>query len=296
MSVRFNHFRNPKKIINQYVQPLVTYFKIHKLINYWQQKLDYKLLPILLYHSVGGTTLSKFNMSSEAFEQQIEFISKKFRIVRLSEIGQKLNETSAGSSHEGYCVITFDDAYQNIIKNVHPIMVKYQAPYTIFVPTDFIGSMTNWIQVPERVLSDEELKALHKSKLVDYGSHMASHQNTEGIDEDMLMLEAQKSKRVLEQLLAIESIIMFSYPYGGIHDYSKKTINLLRESGYKIAVTTRFSAMNSAKDMMMLRRIQLDESDSLKTIHEKLLGYYDWFLIKEYLTFLVRKIFSIPVR
>jgi len=285
-----------KITFNCFIHRFVTYFKIHKLIIYWQIKVNYKLLPILLYHSIGGSALSKFNMSLEAFEQQIEFLSNNFRILRLIEIEEKLNDSSAGVGDERCCVITFDDAYQNIFKYVHPIMVKYQAPYTIFVPTDFIGSVTAWIKVHEKVLTSEELKELNKSKLVDFGSHTASHQNTECINQDGLLIEAQKSKHALEQLLGVKNITLFSYPYGGLHDYSKKTINLLQEAGYKIAVTTRFSAMNSAKAIMMLRRIQLEENDSLKTIYDKLLGYYDWFLIKDYLTFLVRKIFSIPVR
>jgi peptidoglycan/xylan/chitin deacetylase (PgdA/CDA1 family) len=249
-----------------------------------------------MYHSVGGTSSRQFNLTLETFKGQIKFISTNFKIIRLSEIQEKLSDKSTTKNHPRYCVITFDDAYQNIVKNVHKIMVQYQVPYTIFVPTDFIGAKTDWMNASEQILNRKEIKQLHKSGLVDFGSHTASHQNMEMIDPQKQIREAKKSKQELESLLGIQSINMFSYPYGGLHDYSKKTTARLQEAGYKIAVTTRFSAMNSIDNLMTLRRVQLLESDTSKTIFAKLNGEYDWFRFKERLAYFTRKIFSITVR
>ena len=47
-------------------------------------------------------------------------------------------------------VITFDDGYENILKNAHPIMVDMGFPYTIFINPGEIGtnrSQLTWAQV-----------------------------------------------------------------------------------------------------------------------------------------------------
>lgn len=275
---------------------LITGIKLNNIIDIWQANLNYTTLPILMYHSIGGASSSRYNLSTEAFERQINFLSSNFKIIRLSEIKEKLVDNLREINQPQFCVITFDDAYQNIIKNVHAIMLRKRIPYTIFVPTDYIGRKTEWMDVSDQVLNATEIKVLHESGLVDFGSHTASHQSMELNDLQKKIFEAKKSKLELESLLGVKCINMFSYPYGGFHDFSCSTTEVLQNTGYKIAVTTIFNSKNSIRNLLTLRRIQLVEYDSNSTILAKLNGDYDWYMIKEYLIYNLRRLFSVPVR
>jgi len=181
--------------------------------------------------------------------------------------------------------ITFDDGYRNLYLRVHPVMEKLQIPYTVFIPTDFIGSYTTWGAKKVSSLNAQEVKALNKSKLVDIGSHTLSHRSLTQLSTAEVTKELAQSKKYLEDLIA-EPVNMFAYPYGTFRHYSKKIIQLLSDVGHRLAVNACFNSFNRADRNFLLNRIYFFEEDTPSIILAKLKGAYDWYYYAEFIDFL----------
>jgi peptidoglycan/xylan/chitin deacetylase (PgdA/CDA1 family) len=259
------------------------------ILKYYFFLKGYRHIPIIGYHSVGGSKFDKDTISIEAFEKQMAFLSKNFRVGRLVDIPVLLKETKK----EIPVCITFDDARKSVSCNAHKIMVKYKIPYTVFVATRFVGGKTEWADSIEEVMNIDELKELEKSGLVDFGSHTVDHISLGSINEEEVRRQLIESRIQLKKIFHNNDIKIFSYPYGGFDDFSRDTTNALKQCGYKIGVTTVPSVMNSKKKIYTLHRINLNEEDDEKEIRAKIDGQYDWEIIKNKITYIFRSKFSL---
>ena len=110
-----------------------------------QSLLNRRCVSVITYHSVIDRPLPFFDWSfldSELFRKQIAYLSRKFKLLSLSSAVELLEKDAL----EGpAAVITFDDGFQNNFDVAFPILREYQAPATIFLATDYIGSeQTVW--------------------------------------------------------------------------------------------------------------------------------------------------------
>ena len=242
-----------------------------------------------MYHSVGESSTCRYNLSLRAFEKQIEFLASNFRCIRLRDVLGELHAPYINSNVIPVA-ITFDDAYQDLLSYAHPIMEKYGIPYTVFVPTGFIGGTASWrVDKHLSLLSAQELLELKGSGLADFGSHTVNHCSMASLSEKEMAIEASVSRNYLSELLQVDSIDMFAYPYGGPSNYSKQTTRVLRKIGYNLAVTSRTGSMNSYRCRFILRRIVFNEADDDQIMFSKLKGEYDWYFIKELFGYIVRR-------
>jgi len=89
-----------------------------------------KNLRILTYHGISPLALQK-----EAFEKQLQFISKNFDTFWVSEI-PKLLEKGPGSKPQ--VVVTFDDGLKNHVVNAMPLLDKYGVKGTFYIPVSLV--------------------------------------------------------------------------------------------------------------------------------------------------------------
>ena len=245
-------------------------------------------IAIIVYHSVDRTP-DICTISPDAFRRQMDFIRDHFPIIRLDEIREAL--VDQGSTIK--VIITFDDALTDFYECAYPILDKYKIPSTVFVATGFIGGFNDW-DAPfhkcrkKSVMNANELRELHKTKLVEFGSHGIDHLPMSRLEVDEMRRQLAGSKSMLEDLLST-SITMFAYPYGRLRDISPLTTQILSNTDYKIGVTTRWGTRHSVKDILCLRRIYLREMDSQRMIKSKIEGLFDWIpLLKEKVIFGMR--------
>lgn len=98
-------------------------------------------LPVLMYHRVAdeesqGTLDPRLLSATPAeFEEQLEYLASTRTVLSL----QRLLEVRRGEAPlpQNPVVITFDDAYVDFADTAWPILQKYGAPVTLFVPTGF---------------------------------------------------------------------------------------------------------------------------------------------------------------
>ena len=93
---------------------------------------------ILYFHRVNDEGDPFFpSMPTALFEQEMRFISRRYKVVSLGDAVRRLAE---GGPPEPVISITFDDGYQDNFLNAFPILQRYGLPATIFLTTGSIDS------------------------------------------------------------------------------------------------------------------------------------------------------------
>ena len=98
-----------------------------------------KCLFILLYHKIGPPAPPLFGetVSPKDSERQIRFLKKWYEIIDLKDLRSSILNTN---SSKDLVVLTSDDGYRDNFLYAFPILKKYEAPLTIFLTTDLIGT------------------------------------------------------------------------------------------------------------------------------------------------------------
>lgn len=90
---------------------------------------------IVNYHYVRDSEKTEFPTIKacpiKEFEAQIDFLSRHYSFVSIADLWRSTREGAPGKQ----CAVTFDDGYTDHIKNVLPILKKYEAPATFFIVT-----------------------------------------------------------------------------------------------------------------------------------------------------------------
>jgi peptidoglycan/xylan/chitin deacetylase (PgdA/CDA1 family) len=106
--------------------------------------------------------------------------------------------------------------------------------------------------VPGLMLSWDEARAMSRGG-IRFGSHTVSHPVLSRVGRDRARRELQDSKSAIEERLGL-SVEGFAYPNGTPADFLPETKALVRECGYRFAVTTSPGANDEATDAFELRR------------------------------------------
>lgn len=154
-----------------------------------------------------------------------------------------------------------DDNRQKILLNMSKDLGQYAGPRLLM----------NW----------QELKAL-RDRGFEIGSHTISHTPLTDINAVMAEEEILKSKELISQKIESE-IDGFCYPRGA---FSDEHIKMVRQSGYKYAVSTQFGSNRTGQNLFCLKRRDVcDYLDFRKTFGSlffliELSGVMDPILIK----------------
>jgi peptidoglycan/xylan/chitin deacetylase (PgdA/CDA1 family) len=103
---------------------------------------------------------------------------------------------------------------------------------------ELLAGLRSWARVAERpadgdrAMSVEELRGLAASGLVTIGAHTVSHTRLSSLPPAAQRDEIASSKRQLEQWLGTE-VTVFSYPYGRRCHYTRESISICREAGFR---------------------------------------------------------------
>jgi len=168
--------------------------------------------------------------------------------------------------------ITFDDGYSDLLHHAVPVLRELQLPATIFVPTSLVGrSEFSWYPDRPQALSWGEIEQLVAEGLLDVQSHSRTHPWLPRVDDQRAWDEIGGSKRDLEERLPYE-VTIFCYPAGL---YGERELELVREAGYRAAVTTDPGVNLGSPPLHRLRRTLIFWDDSARTFDGKLSGLLD---------------------
>lgn len=241
---------------------------------------------ILMYHGVSKSP--KFNCVTQSLlREQISWLKEKYFVVPLNTLIESLNSDSF-MAHSNLASITFDDGYNSFAELALPVLQALNCHATVFIPSGKAGSYNDWDENVSslnkmEIMSYETLRQLPK-EFVGIGSHGISHISFDGLSIREIERELVESRLEIEQNIS-RPVQFFAFPFGFYpfkykhRLYDDKTKLFL--GGYKAACTTWWGRYNSLKDINMLRRIGIWDSDSFDDFTDKLNGYYDWLEGKE---------------
>lgn len=205
-------------------------------------------VPVFMYHHLlphGEHDGSNGSIISvEDFEQQMAYLfSNGYHTIGLADLylfvlGQK-------SLPERSVVITFDDGYRSNYDYAFPILQQYRLRAVQFPLTFYTDNCYSWL--PH--MSWEQME--EASSVFEYHSH--SH-NLHYYEEGKPVLLVASEERLREDLLKSRELLdcfAFSYPFGVS---SPKAVQILKETGYKMAFTIRRGNVHPGDDPFLLRR------------------------------------------
>ena len=195
---------------------------------------------VLCYHAISPSWEADLSVTPERLERQVRLLLKRgYRAARFTDVVH----SPAG---EKVVAITFDDAFRSVIELALPILQRFGAPGTVFVPTDYAGAEAP-LQLPglDRWLSgrfEGELMPMSWSELRslsaagwEIGSHSASHRHLTQLDDDTLEAELILSKAACENEISGVCTAV-AYPYG---DLDARVLAASRKAGYTAGAALR---------------------------------------------------------
>ncbi len=134
----------------------------------------------------------------------------------------------------------------------HPIPLREQL-------RSQLRALAGPLELPRVMLTWDEVREIHALGMT-IGSHTMTHPNLPNAGVPMAKDELLQARRRLEK--EIDSpVTMFSYPNGGAERYLTPDIqNVVRETGYDAATTSRNAFAGPASDLYALERVQVAEN------------------------------------
>ena len=221
---------------------------------------------ILQYHHVSDTTPAITSISPAQFEKHLQFLADNhFKILPLSEVMEAIK--SSQQLPDKSVVITFDDAYLDILTKGKPLLDKFGYPFTIFVNPGVInqgsGSYLSW----------QQLKEMGEQGVI-IANHGYEHDSMARIPEGVtqaLWLE-QQTKLLNDAEAEIkektgQSWQYYAYPYG---EYTPAIQQWVKQNGY-IAFSQQSGAVGLATDLTSVPRFPASKPyDKLTSLRDKL--------------------------
>jgi peptidoglycan/xylan/chitin deacetylase (PgdA/CDA1 family) len=241
--------------------------------------------------------------SVRQFEAHLRFMKAKMNVVSLSEFF--LGKLSADRTN---VVITFDDGFKSWVTVAIPLLKELKLPAVFFVSSGFLG-----------LSKDDEAEFAHSKLLLSHpshsritgcidsedvktmaeegytvGGHTLNHTNLVNLrDSARLRHEIVDDKQRLEEITGAE-IEYFSYPFGAWNNPDIDVADVLRESGYKGAVTTVSGPNNALSHPYRLCREITHASMGSLVFRARARGNYDAVqLLKQWVPVLLQRRFKL---
>jgi peptidoglycan/xylan/chitin deacetylase (PgdA/CDA1 family) len=116
-------------------------------------------------------------------------------------------------------------------------------------------------ELEERMLTWDQVREMHKQG-ISFGAHTMSHPAVSQLERSAFEREFLTSRKLLETGLDA-SMPDFAYPFGKPSDQSPAVEEFLARNGYRSAVTTVDGYNTPDTSSFKLRRLQIDDGDSL---------------------------------
>jgi len=205
--------------------------------------------PILCYHKIAPPP-------KQARIKGL-YLEPKLFLRQMSEIKQEgLTASFLGCSDVSMketITITFDDGFVSNFIEAVPLMKKVGVQAINYLVADRIGQTSDW-EAREGGEADPLMDELQVREWLaaghQIGAHTCTHPRLSFLSRDQAKEEILASKKKLEDRFGLP-MDHFAYPYG---DYNQTTVELVREAGFKTAVTMHRGVNTPSTPELELRR------------------------------------------
>ena len=221
---------------------------------------------ILQYHHVSVTTPASTSISPEQFSLHMQYLEDNdFTVIALSTLMESITQQKTLPNKS--VVITFDDAYLDILTNGKPILDKHNFPFTIFINPSIVNRKSS------HYLSWQQLKTMADDGVI-IANHGMTHDSLTRIPEGMTQQTWLAENT--ETLLSAEKMILdntgqswryLAYPYG---EYSPAIQQWVQENNF-VAFTQQSGAVGLNTDTTTIPRFPVSQPyDQLSSLRDKL--------------------------
>lgn len=230
-------------------------------------------VPVLMYHKVLPDYSDDLTVSVSQLEEHLQFLQRNgYHILPLSSLLDSISAKSRLPSKSVF--ITFDDGYLNNLRFAYPLLEKYGAPATIFLPTSYIGQKSAWDREADDLMSISQLKSLNPT-LISFGLHSHSHQNYKTLGIDKIADDLQQNIGYFKTN-NLPFVPAFAYPYGG-RPKDKMLLRQMKETMQSMGIKMAFRIGNrlnrSFSNVYELQRLDIKGTDSPAVFRKKLRGW-----------------------
>ena len=220
-------------------------------------------LRVLVYHRVSDDR-DPLALSPAKFRRQMEYLAAN-GFQGLDAV-TALDLLAAGQLEPRTVAITFDDGFEDVLDNAHPVLAGLGFSATVFVATAVIGGDGSYdFAVPgASTLSWEQIRELDASNVLRFEPHSRTH-------DDDARDEIAESKAELEQQIGRETHA-FCYPSGFV---GPREGELTRQAGFRYGLTCEPGLNTASTDPYFIHRVHIDGTDSLRTFSAKVAGSHD---------------------
>lgn len=218
--------------------------------------LSARQTPILTYHAVAERVDPRFApyaVTPAELEQQLGWLRDRgYRFLTVADYARALQRSVA--LPERTVVLTFDDAFADFRAVALPLLQRYGAVATLYVPTAFVGGTSRWAEPRgegARALLDWDGLRTVRDAGVEIGGHAHTHRRMAGLSDAEIVDEVGACKAALEAELDAGAST-FAYPFG---DHDRRVRRAVRDAGYDAACEVRELPSTSADDPYALRRL-----------------------------------------
>lgn len=220
--------------------------------------------PVLIYHHV-----TWFKPTDDAIERGLTITPVQFRAelnylaehhyqtVSAARVVMSLKTGRRLPTHP--VVLTFDDGYADVYRNVYQALRRRHMTATFFIPAGLAGKprYLTWWQVREMSRHGMDIEA-----------HTVTHPDLTLVSRAQARGEIYGSRQMLQARLH-HAVRVLAYPYG---TYNAYLIRTLRQAGFLAAFTTRQGWWQSVSHLFTLPRVYIDNDDSLQIFAGRLVA------------------------
>jgi peptidoglycan/xylan/chitin deacetylase (PgdA/CDA1 family) len=217
-----------------------------------QQKLMAQRITIYSYHKISQpperTTDPFLYTTQQEFDRQLSALNATG--CKAMPLDRAFGNDTIGKA----VVITFDDAFRNVLDHGLEILARHKVPAIQFVVSGSVGKENHWDvekgDVAEPLMDVAQIKQWLAAGN-EIGSHSVTHRNLKKLNATEAREEIFASKKFLEDTFGLE-VRHFCYPFGG---WTPEVRELVIQAGYKTACTMDFGTNGPDADRFALRRI-----------------------------------------
>ncbi len=153
-------------------------------------------------------------------------------------------------------LVTFDDAYRDVVTYAAPVIRRYREHATAYVITDRLshGRKTPWMRW-------SQLRILQRDGF-DIGSHTVSHADLVTTAPAEVRAQLRGSRFALQNYLD-HPVQWLAYPYGMVDAAVER---LAQEAGYVLAVTTSSGFVQDAGAPLLLHRFEVTDTTGVRGV------------------------------
>jgi peptidoglycan/xylan/chitin deacetylase (PgdA/CDA1 family) len=190
---------------------------------------------ILMYHRIISNQLIN-GLTPEEFEQQINYISKHFKVIPIDEL---INDINQDKVRPHSLALTFDDGHYDFYTNAWPILKKYNLPASIYITTGFIdGTTWLWPDLLKYILINSKIAHIDTAEIGPISTNQEHHRTWHKLGDYCLTLKTEERNQFLLRLARQAQIDLINSPQPPFHSVTWSQLNEMAKDGLNVGSHT----------------------------------------------------------